>query len=102
MKLKARDGGRNESGLSAGTSCREIKEKEYGKVIILHDKAKTAPQSSNISGETNNGQTTLFPNDGNRTHLSASGTGLSKSKQIEILSNESGAPAHTTARDSVP
>ena len=135
MKLKARDGGRNESGLSAGTSCREIKEKEYGRVIILHDKAETdsktgiaptalqnvrgnnkvdckhqvqpksaypIPQSSNISGEANNGQTTLFPNDGNRTHLSASGTGLSKSKQIEILSNESGALAHTTARDNVP
>ena len=135
MKLKARDGGRNESGLSAGTSCREIKEKEYGKVIILYDKDETEsktgttpitlqniernniadciqqvqpksaypiPQSSNISGEANNGQTILFPNDGNRTHLSASGTGLTKNKQIDILSNESGAPAHTTARDSVP
>lgn len=43
MKLKARDGGRNESGLSAGTSCGKIKEKEYGKVSILHDKAETAP-----------------------------------------------------------
>lgn len=102
MKLKARDGGRNERGLSAGTSCREVKEKEYGKVNILQDKAETAPQSSNISGDANYGQTTLFPNDGNRTHLSASGTGLSNSKQIEILSNESGSPAHTTTRDSVP
>lgn len=41
MELKARGGNRVENGLSAGTSCRKTKEKEYGKVIIMHDEADT-------------------------------------------------------------